>query len=161
MPDVKRAKNISLGDVLGKCKRHAFLVSLLNKCLSFYILSVNGYVAAVGLKLEYMRACLSSSKLPQTIEWLINSRCLFLVVLGLGGPRSRCWQSQNLARVHSLLIDKVSSLCVLNRERGQKFSSRPFFIRVLISFIGLHFCDLMNLRELHILMLSLEVVMRS
>lgn len=82
MPDVKRAKNISLGDILGKCKRHAFLVGLLNPCLSFYISSVNGYVAAVGLKLEHMRACLSSSKVPQTIEWLINSRCLFLVLLG-------------------------------------------------------------------------------
>lgn len=31
LPDVKRAKSISLGDVLGKCKRLAFLVSFLSR----------------------------------------------------------------------------------------------------------------------------------
>lgn len=44
LPDVKRTKNISLGDVLGKCT-----------CLSFCALSVNGYAAAaVETKFKHM-----------------------------------------------------------------------------------------------------------
>lgn len=85
----------------------------------------------------------------------------FFQYWGLGGPRSRCWQIQNLARVHFLLIDKASSLCVLARKKGQEFSSQSLFIRVWISFVDTHFHDLMNLRKFHILILTLEGVRSS
>lgn len=96
--------------------------------MSVYILSVNGYVAAVGLKLEHIQACLSSSKLPQTIEWFINSSCLFLVVLGSRRSKIKVLAESESGK-GSLPAHRQSlfSLCPQQGERAKIPFPVPFY----------------------------------